>query len=374
VYGILLSECRAFEADHNVIIGCDQAGGSDAYGIMATGDDAAANLVQKSSISFNVIGDIPSWDGIMSHSCQGLRIIGNDIRNVRNGIDISAPTATQVIRDVIIDDNYVESTALDTWSTAAAGHFGIKIVGHTSSHASGASISNNIIRDFYNVSGMVGAGDISNIVVEYCDFATVTGNKVLNAGSEIANAGVFAVGDCDELVIANNILEGTMAAGGVRLASVVSDTVSISGNTIRQATASNIAVNITGSTIGELAVANNPTNSTEPFGLSTSTVTFIQEKSETATGTFTADINIPVTDLDSSGGAVTVTCPDGIYEGQRKVFTMSDATTSSTVSVTSHETSSPEVGTLADVGDYLVLEWSVVNAYWWTVKNVGVVF
>lgn len=100
--------------------------------------------------------------------------------------------------------------------------------------------------------------------------------------------------------------------------------------------------------------------------------TLYRDGTETATGTFTAAVDTLVTDIDSNGGAVTCTLPDGVYEGQRKVFTMSDATASSTVSATSHETSDPEVFTFAQTTDYLVLEWSASQAFWWTVKNIGV--
>ncbi|HEB28578.1 MAG TPA: hypothetical protein ENI05_12530 [Porticoccus sp.] len=100
--------------------------------------------------------------------------------------------------------------------------------------------------------------------------------------------------------------------------------------------------------------------------------TLFRDGTETATGTFTAAVDKLVTDIDSNGGAVTVTSPDGAFQGQRKVFTMSDASTSSTVSVTSHETSDPEVFTFAQTTDYLILEWSVSQAFWWTVKNIGV--
>ena len=92
-------------------------------------------------------------------------------------------------------------------------------------------------------------------------------------------------------------------------------------------------------------------------------------ETETATGTFTASLNIQTTLIDSSGGAVTVTCPNGVYYGQRKIFRMTNATTSSTVSVTSHTTSSPEVFTFADADDRLTLEWDGVT--WWTANNVG---
>lgn len=94
--------------------------------------------------------------------------------------------------------------------------------------------------------------------------------------------------------------------------------------------------------------------------------------SETATGTFTCAVDGPQTTvIDSSAGAVTATLPDGLADGQRKKITMSDASNSSTVSVTSHETSSPEVFTFAQVTDVLILEWDASNEFWWTVKNLG---
>jgi hypothetical protein len=94
-----------------------------------------------------------------------------------------------------------------------------------------------------------------------------------------------------------------------------------------------------------------------------------QHLRETATGTFTASVIIETTLIDSSGGAVTVTLPNGRYAGQRKVIRMTDATTSSTVSVTNHITSAPEVFTFADANDRLILVWDGVT--WNTLVNNG---
>jgi len=41
-----------------------------------------------------------------------------------------------------------------------------------------------------------------------------------------------------------------------------------------------------------------------------------------------------------------------------------------TLTVSSHETSDPEVFTFDDAGDYLVLEWAYTT--WVTIKNYGV--
>lgn len=81
---------------------------------------------------------------------------------------------------------------------------------------------------------------------------------------------------------------------------------------------------------------------------------------ETATGTFTSRAWIPVTVIDSSAGAVTVTLGsvDADMRGHIKTIVMTDATNSSTVSVTNHETSNPEVITFSAVDDTAVLLWT----------------
>jgi hypothetical protein len=93
------------------------------------------------------------------------------------------------------------------------------------------------------------------------------------------------------------------------------------------------------------------------------------ERAEIATGTFTASVYNEHTIIESSGGSVTVTLPDGVKVGQEKTFTMSNATNPSTVSVTNHETSDPEVFTFAQTSDVLVLKWN--NLQWVTISNIG---
>ena len=72
------------------------------------------------------------------------------------------------------------------------------------------------------------------------------------------------------------------------------------------------------------------------------------------------------TSLDSSGGAITGTLGSGEFIGQTKTIVMTDATTSSTISITNHETSDPEVATFDAVGEVLVLLWA--GTEWVTLK------
>ena len=70
--------------------------------------------------------------------------------------------------------------------------------------------------------------------------------------------------------------------------------------------------------------------------------------------------------LNSISNAITATLPDGNRVGQIKTIVMSNATNSSTVSATHHETSDPEVATFDAVDETWVLSWT--GTEWATLK------
>lgn len=70
--------------------------------------------------------------------------------------------------------------------------------------------------------------------------------------------------------------------------------------------------------------------------------------------------------IDSSSNAVNATLPDGDYVGQTKTIVMTDATNSSTVTVTNHETSADEVFTFDAVDEHLAVQW--IGTEWVTLK------
>jgi len=82
------------------------------------------------------------------------------------------------------------------------------------------------------------------------------------------------------------------------------------------------------------------------------------------TGTVTLN-HWGVTDL-AAVGAITATLPDGTDMGQQKLIVMS-AAVGSTVSITSHETSDPEVATFDAVDEYWLGVWT--GTEWATVSN-----
>lgn len=79
------------------------------------------------------------------------------------------------------------------------------------------------------------------------------------------------------------------------------------------------------------------------------------EETILATGTLSS---YGASTLDSAAGAITGTLGDGAYVGQIKTIVMQDATASSTVSITNHQTSDPEVATFDAVDETGVFMWT----------------
>ena len=97
----------------------------------------------------------------MSHDCYGLRIIGNDIRNVRTGVDLSWSISTGYFKDLIVANNYIKITTTDGYSGTNAQTAGVLVVGTGyPTYMSGIIISGNIID---NANNIVGAGSSGNV-------------------------------------------------------------------------------------------------------------------------------------------------------------------------------------------------------------------
>ena len=83
-----------------------------------------------------------------------------------------------------------------------------------------------------------------------------------------------------------------------------------------------------------------------------------EENVETVTTGSPTLLSYGATQMDSVGGAITGTLGSGSFVGQMKTIVMTDSSTSSTVSITNHETSDPEVATFDAVDEALVLCWT----------------
>lgn len=309
LYGIMSSLSNDFHIDHNFIVGCDQTGAVNGYGVSATGDELGGSIQRNGTINFNTIRGIPSWDGIMTHDCSGLKIIGNDIRDVRIGVDIGANGPNQLCRDVDIIGNTIFSTTTNTYGASGAQHGGILVSSNTNPQAAdGINILGNTIRNFFTTSGMVVSGNAGHIVV-WADNAIIQGNKVLNAGSVNSAPGIYCIGTNNRLNISGNSLQGNMAPGGIRLASTISDCTVIANNNVMQTTSTDAAVRISGSTIGSLSLSGTAGNSSVPFQQDTSTITWANTGSFVLTAVGCTTSPTVNAQYSITGNLVTLTIP-----------------------------------------------------------------
>jgi hypothetical protein len=276
--GILAARSTSFAIEDNDITNCTQAGGVVAYGVQCTGDQAGGFTSAYNSISFNRIRGIPSWDGIGTHDIDGLRVIGNDIRNVRQGVDIGHLVSTNFVQNITIANNYIEGATTDTWATVPAQMGGIIIEGFDATHrVLGATITGNLIRGFWNVAGLVGGGlGAACIVVSHADDTNISGNAITGCGTAATPqaTGIYATGTCNRLSITGNTLQaGNFNRGGIRTNALTADALTVVGNQGIYTTTSCPHVNIISSTITNLNVNSNPTNSTVPYLESSTTTT-----------------------------------------------------------------------------------------------------
>lgn len=316
VYGVLASEATNFHIDFNNIVGCDQAGAANAYGVSASGNSAGGNAETSCSISFNEIRDIPSWDGIMSHEVQGIRIIGNDIRNVRSGIDLSIAINNAPMTDVAVSFNYIEATTTDTWAGAAAFHNAILLSGFSATSRSlNAVINGNTCKGFYAITGApTFAGNTCVINVVSADRVSINNNVISETGTVSTAAGIYVLGTVNQLSINANIIQGAHDGAAIRLGGLTCDVCYVGGNVISQTVTTDIAVYVPSSTITSFGVWSNPTNSTSPFVQSASTLTF-SAPGTSNTGTFIATLTGCTTSPTATvtwaiaGNVVTLTLP-----------------------------------------------------------------
>jgi len=318
--GILASRSKYVFIDDNDIENCTQAGGVVAYGIQVTGDAAGGNPCTDISITNNRINGIPSWDAIGTHDCDGLIVIGNKCRNVRHGIDVGHLVSTNVCNNILIADNYVEGTLTDTWSGAAAEIGGVIVEGFDASHrVSGVTIRGNLIRNFFDVNGMVGGGNGAGcICVTNADDANVNGNVIAGGGTGNTPeaTGIFIEGSLNRLsIVGNSIQGGSYVRGGIRFQNVLADVVTIQGNSGIQSTTANNHIILTGSTVSLASIGNNPSNSTQPYlqDVTTTVGTSSGAQEGSFTGTLTGCSGTAPTGTvqwSVSEGICTLTFPD----------------------------------------------------------------
>ena len=326
LYGCLLSRSAEFHVKNNIIHECDQAGAAASYGIMATGDNDGGNTTQRCSITGNIIYDIKSWDGIMSHDVTNLIIASNHITDVRMGIDVSCFLNTNDIDKVIINGNYIQATTTDTWSAAGAAHYGITVSG--SEHAtpaliSNVSITNNILNNFNNLSGGVHAGtNPSAISMRQCGDGLIANTLLSDLGSAAAAANYTAISvyqPQDNISVTGNSASGTYTTYLVRVqhadAAHTCAGVMIANNQNTSTAINNMVLFHTGTYTG-VSVTNNGTVTTDKSVLlSSATVTYVYGGVTALANNATPPIYGGAT-FFTTGGTTTITDFDNGTVGQ----------------------------------------------------------
>jgi hypothetical protein len=284
LYGCLLSRSAEFHVKNNTIHECDQAGAAVSYGIMATGDNAGGNTTQRCSITGNIIYDIKSWDGIMSHDVSNLIIANNNITDVRMGIDVGCLISTNIVEKVLVTGNYIQATTTDTRGGVAGAHYGIQVAGFEQAPIQpiyDVSITNNILNNFNNMTGALYAGsNPAAISLRSCGDGLIANNVVSDLGNVVTSYGPLSVyAPQHNISITGNIVNGTFTTFPIRVQHAdAGDTcggLMVANNQNGASTAAQVVYIKTGTYTG-VSVTNNGTVTTaKSVLLDAATVTYV---------------------------------------------------------------------------------------------------
>jgi len=224
--GITCSRSASWHILGNVVRDC--FGQSQNYCITCTGQSGDQ---KECVISNNTLLDNPSWSAIMIHDTYDVRVIGNIMKNVRNGIDFGHLTSGNDVECIIIANNYIEGATVD-FSTGK--NCGIYVYGVPGKNCKNVTITGNVVRAFNKFGGpSTPAGGIG---LGFIDRLTVVGNSIYDvdsAGNSRA-AGICIFFDLNSATISNNAMEDCV--NGVHCFNSQLNDVVFSGNTIRNST------------------------------------------------------------------------------------------------------------------------------------------
>jgi hypothetical protein len=380
--GALGAQSSYIFVDENIFDTCDQNGAVVAYACNITGDQNGGHTSQFVSFCNNIVRNVPSWDAFGSHDVDGLRVIGNDCRNVRHGIDVGHLVSTNFVQNVVISDNYIEGPAVDTWGGAAAEIGAIICEGFDATHrVAGCKISDNEIKNFFNVAGMVGGGQgAACIIAAYADDASISDNIITNCATLSGGAvipqstGIYLTGTCNRPSVTGNSLQGnTFNRGGIRTNALTFDILTIVGNEGIYTTASTPHVNHINGVGGILNVNSNPTNSTVPYlesgSSSTNTSNYTLAGSGNAATAVSNNSTIPtafgfVQCTVAAGSTGNILAP-GIAPGQEIVILNESGANTITMAAAGTSNVADGVGCVIAVNSYKRFVWSAATSLWY---------
>ena len=343
----------------------DSGGAANAIEILHAQDDPSLGCI----INGNTFHGVWDYEVInllgAKHSVTNNYIYSNG--SAVQAIQVSSPTTDTVLTcyDNNISHNYIH---IDN----AAGLAAITLKdGSDSLGVKRCIVSNNIIL-FDGISAAIQVGPSGD---GYAIDNKVEGNIILCTGAGVTQGGIYIGGSSSTgNAIRNNWISGSGTYG---IYSNEAESCTIEQNDVTASVSHGIYVSGGNNHI----VNNNRSYSNGGWGITLYSATSETVKrfsgnlaysntagqldpagmvidSEVLTGTVTIDRDFKSATIDSSGGAVTGTLGSGVYIGQIKTIVMSDSTTSSTVSVSLHVESDPEVFTFDAVDETLVVMWT----------------
>lgn len=362
----------------------DDAIGWESRGAAITGDDNKA--MDDMVITGNIIdkGGSPTEtdlcaNGIYvkcSNACTNLLIANNVIRNCITKADtFLANDGGAAIK--VRQNNTYDSQNILIANNTIVNSLGIRIQDDSTCVIDGNSIYNSYAYGIY-VRATQDDVRIRNCYIETVNSidnvsaATYPGDGIIYVHKELINTVVKNCGGIGvRLYHDNTIMSGCVVDTCVddNIIVVQGDNVTIRDTYSANSTADGIENRGDHTRIDNCIFYNNGESDIDFYSGTENRALVTGYYEETVTTGSPTLLRYGITWLDSSGGAITATLPDGDMTGQRKIIKMSDASTSSTVSVTSHATSSPEVFTFAATTDYLELVWD--DTEWNTVVNRG---
>lgn len=259
LYGVILSRNNGFNVSRNWVHDSIVTG-SNAYCVMATGGGGDNPDQTQCKIVGNRLENVPSWSAIMSHSIQSLIVADNTMINVRNGVDITVASGTQ-IRNVIVSNNYIEGTSVDSWSGGAAANTGVFIAtGGTVAVNTAANIviSGNIISKFGSHNQPTQG--IGAILLSNAANVSVNGNTIIQPdGISNSVAGIFVSSFNSNLSIVGNIVRSENIRSCITVANATIDGLSIVGNVFSHSNSASTSakIRIQSSTIDGVSIEAN---------------------------------------------------------------------------------------------------------------------
>lgn len=354
--GINLWSCDRVIIEKNTFL--DSGGSTGAIEIVgATDNQSKGNVVNSNTF-------LGSWlyEAIRTTGSSN-KIISNEIEcdgNLTAGIELlqSVSDAGTTCHSNIVSKNNIKLTHVTAGSAIT-----LKRDGGTNTVARNI-ISENII-DYYGNSNGINLGQDG-----YSEDNKAIENIIISDG--VGNDGIYLPANGSS----GNIIKGNDIAGWGRYGiNALADQTRIESNDVTGCGSSGIQA----ADGANFIVVNNRSFSNTGYGILFATGVGIKRFSgnlaysntagqvqkgsalincETLTGVITIDQGFDSGKIDSSGGAVTATLGDGIYIGQIKTIVMTEASTSSTVSITHHQTSDPEVATFDAVDETGVFMWT----------------